>query len=783
MSQPGHAEKDAEQRRLAELFHFPETNPTTYGRVISTASSASVQWAAVQKREEDEECVALYRKTDGETVARDISGAGFCHQPTVVAADHGGVAVVWNAGCDRGWTILCARFDRDGNAVGDIEEVVSSEGLLLPPAAAFLGATLWVSWPGLDGNRLRIRVAHETPHGWAILPPVSPDAVDAFRPSLAANADGLCVCWDQYRDGAYEVCVTLRYGDAWSETRRLRGEGQRQLAPRVLAGIGDECFVTWLGLREVTDDLGIIDHFPFAMVAQIIPGHVDHLLDKHNPEDPRIVADLREGLLAARTYMGYHGLRRNPQLARAQDGALWCLWEARIEAEQAHLAGHLIGRRWTPGHGWAPPVLLHSGGVGYAVAGQVQDGKLPIACFRYGPEPEHLVEMASVELAAGRPYAVDPRRWDRWQPLVVSPAPKPDGTVAVDGQTYHLFWADTHVHSRFSPDAEGEVDELIHFARDRAGLDAVCVTDNDYYPHKALTEAEWRIQQAFAEHYTEPGRFVVFPGWEYTYHRRDLTPDFNHRIIFYSRPGGPIFRRIDPATRTDRQLFEKLAASDAATYPHHATYEILAPNLDRNVEICSSWRVVFEENDFTLQALNRGQRTGFIGSSDTHRAVPGLGGALTGVFAAELTPEALFEAYRARRLIATQGCFVFIEFRVAGIFIGGEGACDGPPQVIIRIEALEVIEWLEVIRDGQPIRRQAVGRNTYNLAFADHAAVPGPHYYLLRLKLVGDPSFNTAPTEAFNGAFKTDSRYPHNLARAKGPFAWSSPVWITARHT
>ena len=61
-----------------------------------------------------------------------------------------------------------------------------------------------------------------------------------------------------------------------------------------------------------------------------------------------------------------------------------------------------------------------------------------------------------------------------------------------------LFWADTHCHSVLSADAEGELDELAAFGRDIAGLDIMAIVDNDYYPYKALTGAEWESLQATA---------------------------------------------------------------------------------------------------------------------------------------------------------------------------------------------------------------------------------------------------------------------------------------------
>ena len=97
-----------------------------------------------------------------------------------------------------------------------------------------------------------------------------------------------------------------------------------------------------------------------------------------------------------------------------------------------------------------------------------------------------------MDLAQGEQVVVDNSKRDaRWRMTSVKPEAKPTGKVKLPAGEYSVFWADTHCHSNFSVDAEGEVDELVHFGRDMAGLDAMAVVDNDYYPHKALTEPEW----------------------------------------------------------------------------------------------------------------------------------------------------------------------------------------------------------------------------------------------------------------------------------------------------
>jgi hypothetical protein len=43
----------------------------------------------------------------------------------------------------------------------------------------------------------------------------------------------------------------------------------------------------------------------------------------------------------------------------------------------------------------------------------------------------------------------------------------------------------------------------------------------------------------------------------------------------------------------------------------------------------------------------------------------------------------------------------------------------------------------------------------------------------------GDPSFNvTENANTFLKAFTLEGKYGSNLANARGPFAWTSPIWV-----
>ena len=764
-----------------EIFRNPESGQIHFGRNISSAFVNGTVWSAMQLGQGKQTTVlALHRRKDA-AQSLVVGSEGLAHQPCLAARVDGIMSVTWNEPVEGGWEVRSAQVDTKNNTLVNEEVVFSSTNLCLPPTAAYLGNQLWVAWAGVCGENIKIHVSRKIDGQWEHLGSVSKDGIDCFRPQLAAYEGGIYLAWDQYSNKSYEVVLAEYKSGSFDVLQTLSRKNERWLCPKVIAAPDGGVYLTWVVLKEVIDDLGIIDHFPFAMVAKYQNGSLNILLDKENTVDQRIVADFRDGLLASKIYKGHVGLRRNPFLSICDKNQLWCLWELRKETLGSDVVGYFTGRKLLDDGSWSRLEVFCDRGYCYSIADNFTGKELPITFLKFEAEGLDVIKTDFVDMDNSKPYFIDNSRWNRWRFEAVTPEQSYSQKVESKDAEYHLFWADTHCHSNFSPDADGEFDELVHFGRDVAGLDALCIIDNDYYPHKALTEAEWRIQQEFSRHFTHEGEFVLFSGYEFTYHRSDLDPDFNHRCVIYPRPGGRLLRRIDPSSNTDFKMIAELKKTDGMAYPHHCTYELVDGDVEWNVEVCSSWRVCLEETDFTIQQLKKGKRIGFVGSSDTHRAVPGLGGAMTGLYAKDLSRESLFDAYRNRRCIATQGAKVLIDFRVNETFIGSQATVQEAPKIEATVKAHSQIEFVEIVRDGRAIHRETCEGCSLNICFVDEELSEGEHFYFLRVKLVGDPSFNIEGNPKTNPRipFSQDSRYPHNLARARGVFAWTSPIWIS----
>jgi len=761
--------------------HFPSVDVPTCDRWLSAAVDADGRlWGAVRTEREGRSHLTLLlgQQDHGPMQSADLpTGNAHPQRPALAADARGGVSIAWNQFGGGAWQICFARANENGS-VSEVESVWQAESLCSPPSCLVSGDVVWVAWSAREGASFRVMLSQRSKDGtWASPAVLSDGALPAFRPVLAPSGQGVLAVWDQYRDGRYEIAYAdLAECTSPGGAQTLSIDGHHWLHPVVVA-MEDQQVLAWLDVQDVSDpERGIVEHGVGISTGILRGGRFSHLSAAED-SGPQWAADLRPGLLATTHYEGYDGVRRRPQLAVQDDDTVWLCWEARDE-EGRKRSGRLMSRRLGR-DGWEPEVLLHDTGLCYAVPPRFSGPQVPTLFIPQDAAGRLAFESAAIRPGDGAVLDTNPQRFAHWRPSAIAVKPEPRRSIELDGERLYLFWADFHCHSVQSPDAEGEPDELLFCGRDVAALDAMAIVDNDYYPNKALSETEWRQQEELVRAFTDLGRFVVFPAYEYTYHGPDLEPDFNHRYVMFRRPPGRLVRRIDDAGCTIDRLESALEAEDALLVAHHCTWEI-SGRARTNVEVCSSWRVCIEETDWIERRLAAGDRFGFMACSDSHRACPGMGGALTGIYAAALTPDTLFDALCARRTIATQGQRVLIDFRVNDSFLGGECKAQSPPKVSLQVIAPEPIEFVEVIRDRQVVFRAEPGSSETEAGFVDESVTEGTHYYYVRLKLVGDPSLN-APDHPrdFYRPFITEGPYASNLARARGPFAWSSPIWVT----
>ena len=258
---------------------------------------------------------------------------------------------------------------------------------------------------------------------------------------------------------------------------------------------------------------------------------------------------------------------------------------------------------------------------------------------------------------------------------------------------FNLYWGDIHTHSAHSNDCiereklQMSPADLMGYARHKAALDFYCVTDHHQpwdVPRNRIGEERWLDTLAAREAHDEPGRFLAFSGIEFRDPRGDTA------VVFREPPAYDVIERPDLATVED--VWRELAGVEMLTIPHfhnggrlaEGTWQRGPEDVEPVFEIFSCHgsfeRETACENPAPLSKhrrsdrsylwmLQQGYRYGVVCNSDGHKGHVGTNG-VTAVFAKELTGEAIFQAYRARRVYGTTNARIRLLFTANGELMG-----------------------------------------------------------------------------------------------------------------
>ena len=236
------------------------------------------------------------------------------------------------------------------------------------------------------------------------------------------------------------------------------------------------------------------------------------------------------------------------------------------------------------------------------------------------------------------------------------------------------FWGDLHGQSGETVGID-TIEDYMTFARDIAFLDVASHQANDFQ----VTNAFWDQINAVTAAFDAPGRFTVFPGYEWSAN----TPLGGDHNVFFRHEGEQIHRSshalledrgdIGTDATTLEALFNRLEGRDCVVYAHIGgrpadISRADAPRLRRSVELHSDWGSF----EWLLQdAFDLGHRVGVVCNSDGHKGAPGACypgasefGAYSGLtcfLAPDLSRDAIFGAMRKRHHFGTTGARMHID--------------------------------------------------------------------------------------------------------------------------
>ena len=728
-----------------------------------------------------------YRRDQDRIVARRVSAGGelgelvviddtsaACGPPTIVGESDDSIRVIFSRKVKGQWqVVLCSLNGKSGdqNTVGS-STIVSdpSHDAIYPSAVTIDEKTTVVAWSAYIDGRWRVccRQISEG-HLQATTTPVSNESVDAFRSTLVVH-DGQVWCfWDEYRKPKYSVRGRAVH-PTMTAVEAISPAEEYCLRPTAMSHPSG-LHVAWLRKQDVIGGPGVISQWHSLHAA--VRGD-SRWRPITTSEGETTAADLTHGLMAKIDPRpvatgGYLGPRlRASWLADGEQ--VWLLWERKSNhrGSTPTVSGDLVGRPSREGR-WQAPVVLKQGQVDYhAIDPPVTaNGEFHLLA---SPLPRRGIRQyvtSKVALADSSP--LEQEQWTGWRPvsLPLEQERTARRTISVNGEMLHLFWADLHCHNGLTADAEGEPDEMHFYAKDRAQLDVVVFTNNDFY-NVPLTQYDFQLGHLFATTFSrlEVGgdqragrRFLSLPGFEWTsripgtssaqlsdpgnwlppYRNRSYP---NHRSVIYPPSGGPLvhFTEVD---NDIARLNEAVAKAGGITLSQHSAFKLSGHPVEVGFELTSGWSNYIASRPQLFHApLNGGARLGFTANGDTHRRAPGLSGALTAIYAKELTPEAILEALKNRRCYATMGSHIFLDARAGDVMMGSEAkASRGQIVHTLRASGTRDIKSARLIRNGKTVYEMAgAGTREVDARFVDGNLPKGTHWYYWRVEQTGSPA-------------------------------------------
>ena len=311
-----------------------------------------------------------------------------------------------------------------------------------------------------------------------------------------------------------------------------------------------------------------------------------------------------------------------------------------------------------------------------------------------------------------------------------------------------LFWGDLHAGQGEIGCGVGSLAHFFTFVRDAAGLQFASYQPNDHH----VTLEEWQEMQRETEAFDDPGRFVTFLGYEWS----PPSKDGGDRNVVFRRdearlrrsaryftesepdpepdlPNAPVFHE---AMRGEEVLLNLHAGGRTVNLDYHA------PEIEPLVEIHSTHGT----SDWLVEdALRRGYRVGITGGTDGVDGHPGAAhpgtrlirnvrSGFTGVYARDLSREALWEALQARRCYATSGERIRLWVEVDGHPMGAEYETREHPLISIAAAGTAPIEQVDLLCGIEVIC-------SWNIA------LPNPKEGMVRILWGGTQNRGTTPAQ------------------------------------
>lgn len=300
--------------------------------------------------------------------------------------------------------------------------------------------------------------------------------------------------------------------------------------------------------------------------------------------------------------------------------------------------------------------------------------------------------------------------------------------------SFNLYWGDLHNHCSISY-GHGTVEQALLRAREQ--LDFCSITGHAFWPDMPTDRATYAEiidyhnigfarcarnwdklidQQRLAN---SPGEFMTFPSYEWH------SLKYGDHNVYSMGPELTLQDTADlPALRSSAKN------SGAIAIPHHIGYaagfrginwDHYRENVSPFVEIFSLHGCSVSDNapypmlhdmgprdagSTAVEGWARGFQFGIVGGTDHHAAYPGShGDGRMGVYATDLTREALWDAFLARRVFAASGDRIDARLFVDDAWTGSGVSNAGTRHVKVAVRGSDSIQLVEVLKNERVVQR------------------------------------------------------------------------------
>jgi len=670
---------------------------------------------------------------------------GFEHGPRIIHQSKNTLWIVWCAKRNNNWDIYARSFS--GREFSDEIRVTNNSAVDINPSITSDSEdNIWIAWESLRNNNFDIYVTKLS--GTKISRPIniSESGDMELRPYILSAGKNVYVTWDRQHKENYQIILRSFDGEKWEHEIKLSPDKGFNLAPTLsvsnenkitaawhsnLQPDGKVGFTSWIYYKTVDKNSGIF--YTTAKDSDWYKRGEDQAL-----EFPSILYDKNNKLwIFGRPSQGFY---------------IQCVKEKKSSPlYQLNVEG------WGGRGQYAKPILGNDGNI-YSVRRDIKY----VYLNRFSPD-EKLLNFN---------HDVKQIEFNYKKLTGISQAGNEDEKLILP-DSIQIVYGDIHQHSSLS-DGRGTIDECYTRSRYVYKYDFAALTDHEWFTHNLLTPSEWDRIKIIGQQFYTPGKFITYAAYEWTTPR--LPKGFGHKNVFFLNWDKPIFS-FDSAASTTKDLFALLKNNSAIAVPHHigwtgTDWENHDEEVQPDVEIVST-HGAFEymgnepirhrggmPGNFVQDGLKKGLKFGLIGSSDGHglREHHGVGrkddewqSGLTGVVVKNKSKNEIFEALKKRRVFATSGTKIQINFKINEKWMGEEINTNKPPKINFEVLGSSKISYVILVRDNENLLY--LGKDLYEgrgirTEYTDENLSPGKHWYYLR------------------------------VIQDNGEMAWSSPIWV-----